>query len=82
MNRRDFVAASALGSLSAGTAHLRLDSLVASRSSRKILIAGGGFRTAFIRYMAALTGEKRPRICYRPTASADSAGGELAIFKD
>ena len=82
MHRRDFVAASALGSLSAGTAHLRLDSLVASRSSRKILIAGGGFRTAFIRYMATLTGKKRLRICYLPTASADSDSGKLAFFKD
>ena len=82
MNRRDFVVASALGSLTTSTAHLKLNAIVPSNSQRKILIAGGGFRTAFIRYMAALTGKKRPRICYLPTASADSANGKLAFFKD
>lgn len=38
---------------------------------RQILIAGGGFGTAFIGYMAELTGQTRPRLCYLPTASAD-----------
>jgi dipeptidase E len=38
---------------------------------RKILIAGGGFNTVFIKYMASLTGKDRPRICFLPTASAD-----------
>lgn len=37
----------------------------------RILIAGGGFRTEFIGYMAALTGKPRPRLCYLPTAAAD-----------
>ena len=41
------------------------------RATRKILIAGGGFGTAFIRYMAELTGKPRPRLLYLPTASAD-----------
>jgi dipeptidase E len=40
-----------------------------SHVTRKILIAGGGFGTAFIRYMAQLTGKGRPRVCYLPTAS-------------
>jgi dipeptidase E len=40
---------------------------------RTILIAGGGFNRAFIRYMAQLTGKVRPRICFLPTASADNA---------
>ena len=48
---------------------------------RKILIAGGGFGTAFIRYMATLTGKPRPRICYLPTASADSPSGILAWYR-
>ena len=41
----------------------------------KILIAGGGFGTTFIGYMAALTGKERPRLCYLPTASADRPSG-------
>lgn len=48
--------------------------------TRKILIAGGGFGTAFLRYAAQLTGKARPRICYLPTASADSQAGALSFF--
>lgn len=49
-------------------------------TTRKILIAGGGFQTAFLRYMAELTGKPRPRICYLPTASADSVQGKLGFY--
>jgi peptidase E len=52
-----------------------------SRATRKILIAGGGFRTKFIGYMAQLTGKTRPRICYLPTASADSPAGSLSFYQ-
>jgi dipeptidase E len=45
------------------------------------LIAGGGFDTAFIRYMATLTGKPRPRICYLPTASADSTSGIISWYR-
>ena len=51
-------------------------------ATRKILIAGGGFNTAFIRYMATLTGKPRPRVCYLPTASADSANGIIAFYRN
>ena len=50
-------------------------------ATRRILIAGGGFGEAFIRYMATLTGKPRPRICYLPTASADSQSGIIAFYK-
>ena len=50
-------------------------------ATRKILVAGGGFRTAFIRYMAELTGKPRPRICYLPTASADSPEAIVAFYQ-
>ena len=48
---------------------------------RKILIAGGGFATPFIRYMASLTGTPRPRICYLPTASADKPEAKLNFYQ-
>lgn len=73
MPRRDFVATT-LGTI--GTVHLRPDPMFvsqpppAARANRKILIAGGGFTTPFIRYMAALTGKKRPPICHLPTELA------------
>lgn len=47
---------------------------------RKILIAGGGFQTAFIRYMATLTGKTRPRICYLPTAVGDRPEAKLNFY--
>ena len=51
-------------------------------STRKILIAGGGFGTAFIRYMAELTGKPRPKLLYLPTASADSPQGIIAWYRN
>jgi peptidase E len=53
----------------------------AGAATRKILIAGGGFNTPFIRYMAQLTGKPRPKICYLPTASADSQSGTISFFR-
>jgi peptidase E len=50
--------------------------------TRKILIAGGGYDTTFIRYMAALTGKRRPRLCYLPTASADHSDSIVTWYKD
>jgi len=50
--------------------------------SRKILIAGGGFGTAFIRYMAKLTGKPRPRVCYLPTAVGDHPDAIISFYKN
>ncbi|MDA1082400.1 MAG: peptidase E [Gemmatimonadetes bacterium] len=58
------------------------DPTVPSRATRKILIAGGGFNTAWIREMARLSGKPRPRICYLPTASADSQSSTISFFKN
>jgi dipeptidase E len=84
MKRRQFVIASALGSLGLGSARRLLASTNAAdatppaeagrAATRKILIAGGGFNTPFIRYMAQLTGKTRPKLLYLPTASADKPG--------
>lgn len=54
----------------------------AGQATRKILIAGGGFRTPFIRYLAELTGKERPRLCYLPTASADRPDGIIRWYQD
>jgi dipeptidase E len=50
-------------------------------TARQIVIAGGGFGTAFIRYMAALTGKERPRFCYLPTAAADRPDSILRWYQ-
>ena len=75
MKRREFLVASAITSVGLSAEPLSAGDVPHAKASRaegrKILIAGGGFGTAFIRYMAALTGKERPRLCYLPTASAD-----------
>ena len=92
MERKEFLVKSAMGAVGVGAAQVGLgaanteaaevESGSQPRATRKILIAGGGFNTVWIRYMAALTGKSRPRICYLPTASADSATGTITFFKN
>jgi peptidase E len=89
MQRREFVVSSAIGSVGATAAPELLSTSPAPSPTpepnraggRKILIAGGGYGTAFIRLMAQLTEKKRPRLCYLPTASADSAQGTINWFQ-
>lgn len=38
---------------------------------KKILITGGSLNKAFINYLGKLTGKKKPRLCFLPTAAAD-----------
>ena len=77
MRRREFIALTAFGTLG-----LAASALGAQKATRKILIAGGGYGTAFIRYMAQLTGKTRPKLCYLPTASADSATGIITWYRN
>jgi dipeptidase E len=80
MRRREFIATTVMGV--AGAAATRLSGSIPTMATRKILIAGGGFGTAFIRYMAELTGKPRPKLCYLPTASADSPAGIITWFRN
>lgn len=87
MQRRHFLAASAITGIGIGVTGIRDDSdesvpPAPQDGSRKILIAGGGFGTDFIRYMAELTGKERPRLCYLPTASADRESGIIRWFEN
>ncbi len=86
MKRREFLTISALGSIGLGTGSLPLSGLAANLApqnrNRKILVAGGGFGTTFIKYLAALTGKERPRLCYLPTASADRESGSLRWYEN
>ncbi len=47
----------------------------------RILVSGGNFGTPFIAEMARLTGVKRPRLLYLPTACADDAAACLRWFQ-
>ncbi len=91
MQRREFLIASAIGAMGAGRftpdgvnpeVKSTNPGFGTPAGTRKILIAGGAYHTAFIRYMAALTGKKRPRICYLPTASADRPAGIIQFYQD
>jgi dipeptidase E len=90
MKRREFLVSSVLGAVGVGASQLpatassngeAISESQGTAPTRKILIAGGGFGTAFIRYMASLTGKARPRLCYLPTASADSPSGIITWFR-
>lgn len=86
MKRREFLVSSALGSVGLSATRLEGSAQPSTRTraaaGRKILIAGGGFGTSFIRYMAALTGKERPRLCYLPTASADRESGIIRWYQN
>jgi peptidase E len=90
MKRREFVVRSAVGSVALGAGRLPFTEAKPETrpqapngaATRKILIAGGGFNTAFIKYMATLTGKPRPKLVYLPTASADSVNGTLSWFQN
>ena len=88
MHRRQFLASSAAAGL--GLTVRATDAAPATGPTsdprqpvpRQIVIAGGGFGTAFIRYMAGLTGKERPRLCYLPTASADRESGIIRWYEN
>jgi peptidase E len=85
MKRKEFLLSTTVGSLGLTTGSLSLGCAESGarpqEGGRKILIAGGGFDETFIRYMASLTGKERPRLCYLPTAAADSDSGMLRWFR-
>jgi dipeptidase E len=80
MQRRDFLKVSVIGPLG-GALRLPDGQAPTQASARKILIAGGNYGTPFIRYMATLTGKKRPKLLYLPTASADSQSNIIAWYR-
>ena len=90
MKRRDFLRTSVMASIGAAASKFTVtDALAASDAplrqaagTRKILIAGGNYNTVFIKYMAELTGKTRPKLCYLPTASADSQTSILGWYRN
>lgn len=81
MKRRDFLASTLAATVAAAARPLGFGRPRQTGSTRKILIAGGGFGTPFIRYMAQLTGKTRPKLLFLPTASADSATAILSWYR-
>ena len=83
MQRRDFLTTSLFGTAGLLASRLpfaaSLDAASRRAAGRKILIAGGGYGTPFIRYMAALTGKPRPScsISRRPRRTGQSGNYRL-----
>jgi dipeptidase E len=86
MKRRDFLRSASIGAVGAAASGLPASAQMPTgrvgSAGRKILIAGGGFNEAFIRYMAELTGKPRPKLLYLPTASADSPSNIISWFRN
>lgn len=86
MDRKDFLVSSSMGAMGVSTGDLSLAGAepipTDQARGRKILIAGGGFGTTFIGYLASLTGKDRPRLCYLPTASADRDSSALSWYQN
>jgi dipeptidase E len=82
MKRREFITTTTAGAVALLHATHGASAARAQTTTRKILIAGGGFNTPFIRYMAELTGKPRPKLLYLPTASADSPSGIISWFRN
>ena len=85
MKRRQFVVSSLIGSVGLLAKRLPVFGFDpesgATAATRKILIAGGNYNTAFLRYMATLTGKPRPKLLYLPTASADREAGIISFYQ-
>lgn len=52
---------------------LEVTGMANESTKRKILAFGAGYNVPFLKYLITLTGKASPRICFVPTASADSA---------
>jgi len=74
MKRRDFITTGSLGALGLSLSDISVAAGADNKpadSRKKILISGGGLNRAFLKYLAELTGKKKPRLCFLPTAAAD-----------
>lgn len=84
MKRRDFLATSALGTAGLAITGFKPDGLhtaFSAQGSKKIFVYGGGMDRKFLEYIALLTGKAKPRVCFLPTASADSPYSGLSWFR-
>ena len=85
MNRKDFLVSSAAAGAGLGLTGLpaSAEGLSADQvATRRILIAGGGFGTKFIGYLAELTGTERPKLLYLPTASSNRDSSVIRWYEN
>jgi dipeptidase E len=73
MNRRDFLKRTSVASLGFSLTQ-KVATLIPAEDNtiRKIFITGGGYDAATIKFLIALTGKEKPKICFLPTPVGDS----------
>ena len=74
MKRREFITTGSFGALGLSLTDISVAESSDNKpadSRKKILISGGGLNRSFIKYLIKLTGKKKPRLCFLPTAAAD-----------
>jgi len=74
MKRREFLTTGSLGMLGLSMSNISVAKSTHNEPAdkrKKILISGGGLNKSFISYLVSLTGKKKPRLCFLPTAAAD-----------
>ncbi|MDP9076610.1 MAG: peptidase E [Bacteroidota bacterium] len=73
MIRRKFLQQSLMAA--AGVAfsqNLLADALSTQKTTKKILLTGGAYGPVWMKYLIALTGKEKPKVCFMPTASGDN----------
>ena len=72
MNRREFLQQTALVTASIALANTLPAAAISANPTKKILLTGGAYGPVWMKYMIALTGKEKPRVCFLPTASGDN----------
>lgn len=52
--------------------NLLADTILTPGVTKRILLTGGAYGPAWMKYLIALTGKEKPKVCFMPTASGDN----------
>jgi dipeptidase E len=52
--------------------NLLANAISTAKPVKKILLTGGAYGPVWMKYLIALTGKEKPKICFMPTASGDN----------
>jgi dipeptidase E len=83
MKRRNFMGLSGgaiFGAMLPQAAPALNKNTMTADGKRKIVAYGAGHNPPFVKFVASLTGKPMPRLCYLPTASADSPAGIIRWY--
>jgi dipeptidase E len=73
MIRRKFLQQSLIAATGVALSqNLFANALSTSKPIKKILLTGGAYGPVWMKYLIALTGKEKPKICFMPTASGDN----------